>query len=404
MLKEAGLGDGFWGKAMLAAAFIKNRVLHAANKHNETPYELMFGTKPDVSNMRIFGCRVFYHNEDPNIGKLEDRGLKGIFVGYSQNVKGHVIYDVDKRKFMVSRSVKFLEKPKASGVTVIDEIMPNSANKPDIAPRPAVDHQQDQPPPRQDEQEQTEPKKPGAVSVANIRNDRRERRPPGEWWKASSNIAVVAEVDYAFIADSIDEIIGIAEGVATPTSYLEASKQDVWRVAMQEEYDALQKNGTWELVKLPNGRKAIGSKWVYKAKENEKGEVIRYKARLVARGFTQQQGIDFKETYAPVTKLTTIRTMLAVAALKDYRVEHLDVSNAYLNADVEEELYMEQPEGFVQCDENGNKLVCKLIKSLYGLKQAGRNWNIKINKWLCDNNFMRSKVHVCMCTANLAII
>ena len=140
---------------------------------------------------------------------------------------------------------------------------------------------------------------------------------------------------------------------------------------MTEEYDALMNNITWKLVKLPPGRKAIGSKWCYKIKQNSDGTVARYKAQLVAKGFTQKEGIDFTATYAPVAKFTTIRTALALAALKNYNVKQLDISTAYLHADIDTELYMTQPEGFEVLDENGTPYVCQLLKSLYGLKQAG---------------------------------
>jgi histone deacetylase 1/2 len=142
---------------------------------------------------------------------------------------------------------------------------------------------------------------------------------------------------------------------------------------MKEEYNALMNTNTWKLMKLSAGRKAIGCKWTYKLKENADGTIARHKARLVAKGYAQQPGIDFTEIYAPVVKFTTIRTMLALAALKGYNVTQMDVTTAYLHADVETELYMKQPEGFEIQGNQGEELVCKLLKSLYGLRQAGHN-------------------------------
>ena len=146
---------------------------------------------------------------------------------------------------------------------------------------------------------------------------------------------------------------GYSEHDNTPQSFEEAQKSQKWKEAMKEEYNALMEANTWELTKLPKGRKAIGSKWTYKLKKNADGTVARYKARLVAKGYTQQPGIDFTETYAPVVKFTTIRTMLALAALKGYNVTQMDVTTAYLHADVDIELYMKQPEKFEKQDKQG---------------------------------------------------
>jgi hypothetical protein len=185
---------------------------------------------------------------------------------------------------------------------------------------------------------------------------------------------------------------------STPTSYEEASKDEKWRLAAKSEYDSLINNHTWELVELPPGKKCIGCKWIFRTKEDENGNITKYKARLVAQGYTQKHGIDYNETFAPVANFTTIRTMLAVAALKGYTVHQLDISNAYLHADVTEEIYMKQPEGFEKKGNNGIELVCKLKKSLYGLKQAARNWNEYLNKWLINHGFTRSQVDPCLYT------
>jgi hypothetical protein len=154
---------------------------------------------------------------------------------------------------------------------------------------------------------------------------------------------------------------------------------------MKDELASIHKNGTWELVNLPPDRKPVKCKWVYKLKQDSNGNVVRYKARLVAKGFSQTEGIDYQETFAPVVKYTTIRTMLALAAEKDWELHQMDVNSAFLYGDLDEEIYMDQPEGFKDGDQ-----VCHLRKSLYGLKQASRVWYGKLDSFLRSLGFERS--------------
>ncbi|CAH9115063.1 unnamed protein product [Cuscuta epithymum] len=157
---------------------------------------------------------------------------------------------------------------------------------------------------------------------------------------------------------------------------------------MQKEITALEENNTWTLVHLPHGKRIVDSKWVYKIKYKPNGDVERYKARLVARGFTQIEGVDFHETFAPVAKLVTVRCMLAVAAKRNWIVHQLDVNNAFLHGDLSEDVYMRIPQGFAK---SGDTRVCKLQKSLYGLRQASRNWYHKFTQALQDIGFRQSR-------------
>ena len=151
---------------------------------------------------------------------------------------------------------------------------------------------------------------------------------------------------------------------------------------MVEEMDALDKNEAWDIVEFPAGRKYVGSKWLFKNKFNAEGKVEKYKARLVAKGYSQVEGIEFGEIFSPVAKLTSNRFILSIVSSFDLEVEQIDVKTTFLHGDLEEEIYMKQPEGFVV---KGNKeLVCKLKKTLYGLKQSPRMWYQKfdIHPWI----------------------
>ncbi|KAJ4700915.1 Retrovirus-related Pol polyprotein from transposon TNT 1-94 [Melia azedarach] len=157
-----------------------------------------------------------------------------------------------------------------------------------------------------------------------------------------------------------------------PTNIHEALKHPRWRVAVQEEISALEKNGTWELTKLPHGKSTVGCKWIFTVKYLADGSIDRFKARLVANGFTQTYGVDYQETFAPVAKLNTVRVLISLAVNNDWPLQQLDVKNAFLNGDLTEEVYMTVPPG-IENDYNSGK-VCKLKKSLYGLKQSPRAW------------------------------
>jgi hypothetical protein len=173
-----------------------------------------------------------------------------------------------------------------------------------------------------------------------------------------------------------------------PTSYSTTVKDLGWCKAMDAELQALEENQTWILTDLPPGKDAVTYKYVYKIKRNSDGSVERLKARLVAKGYTQQEGIDYHETFSPVAKMVTVRCLLSVAAVRGWHLHQFDVNNAFLHGDLEEEIYMRKPPGY---NKGTAGQVCKLLKSLYGLKQASRQWYAKLTSCLIDFGFTQSK-------------
>jgi len=173
---------------------------------------------------------------------------------------------------------------------------------------------------------------------------------------------------------------------------------------MNTELQALERNGTWSLAKLPKGKRAIGCKWLYKTKYHPDGSIERHKARLVIQGYKQKKGIDYEETFAPVAKMTTVRSVLAVAAIKGWHLYQMDVTNAFLHGELDEEIYMKLPQGYKG---DGEPILCAshnpiaatfpphtvycLHKSLYGLKQAPRQWFSKLTSSLLAFGFHQSK-------------
>lgn len=180
-----------------------------------------------------------------------------------------------------------------------------------------------------------------------------------------------------------------------PKTYEEAIKSkdsEKWLTAMQDEYDSLIENETWTLVEKPANQKLIDNRWVFKVKQNPDESIDRYKARLVGRGFTQEYGIDYSETFSPVVRFTSLRAILSIAASEGMHITQFDVKTAFLNGELNETVYMEQPIGF---NDNSGR-VCKLQKSLYGLKQASRCWNRKFKSFIEQFGFKASDSDPCV--------
>jgi histone deacetylase 1/2 len=182
---------------------------------------------------------------------------------------------------------------------------------------------------------------------------------------------------------------GLLAATGEPCSLSEALGNPKWRKAMEEEYDALLKNHTWHLVPPSSSKNLIDCKWVYRIKKRADGTIDRYKARLVAKGFKQRYGIDYEDTFSPVVKAATIRTVLAISVARGWTLRQLDVKNAFLHGVLEEEVYMRQPPGFE--NPSAPNFVCKLDKALYGLKQAPRAWYSRLSSKLHSLGFVPSK-------------
>src|SRR5713226_3737955 len=158
---------------------------------------------------------------------------------------------------------------------------------------------------------------------------------------------------------------------------------------MIKEYQSVMKNDVWDVVPRPKGKSVVTSKWIYKIKHAADGSIEKYKARFVARGFSQKEGIDYEETFAPVARYTSIRAIMALASMMKWDLHQMDVKTTFLNGVIEEEVYIEQPQGFEVEDKRTH--VCKLKKVLYGLKQAPTAWYGRIDSFLTSMGFAKSK-------------
>lgn len=373
-----------------------------------------------------------------------------MFLGYPQGKKGWKLYDLNTQQVFVSRDVMFFEhvfpyyepsnhntnptdpnkmNPQTIYVEQISEIGDDvsvenytgmNGNEPPDEGQDAQ-NDQNQTPNELNENNDTDINPTQPTGNEMIGRGARERREP--YWKkdyvckstrientiinahldrsisekSGTRYPLVNYVDTSNFSKSHKLFLTKIDEIKEPTHYHEAARDTNWKEAMNKEIEALENNGTWKIVQLPNGKKPIGCKWIYKVKYKADGTIERYKARLVAQGFTQVEGVDYHETYAPVAKMTSVRCLLTVALAKNWSIEQLDVNNAFLHGDLEEEVYMRVPQGF---ERKGENRVCKLLKSIYGLKQASRNWFAKLTQFLIRYGFVQSLADYSLFTYN----
>ncbi|CAI7907652.1 unnamed protein product [Closterium sp. NIES-53] len=334
--------------------------------------------------LRAYGYMVVFYVPKEKRGKLEASGRWGVHLGLAKDHKGWLIWDLTSQQLTVSRDVKFLQSLyykewKQVQVTVSDkEIygMTEDGGEPEVEEQQQQkQHQQDAPP-----RAQRPPDRP-----------RRDVRPPNRLTYPSFGKPKVVragsvaeqcdedEIAHCYWA-AIPEPKTLAEALSGPDA-------EKWKQSVKEEYDSLLENETWKLCELPPGKKAISSKLIFRHKYGPDGELTRYKSRLVAKGFQQTNGKDFDEIFAPVGKGTTLRVMLGTAANRGWRIKQMDITTAFLNGIILEELYMLQPEGL----DDGSGRVCRLKKAIYGLKQAPRAWYHKLEETLLDGGFKKSE-------------
>ena len=362
MLSHAGLPNSYWAEAVATAAYLRNRIPTAAIKEDKTPYERWYGRKPNISHLKVFGCMAYAHIPDAQRQKLDKKSEKLHFVGYSIRSKGYRLFDEESRKLVVRRDVTFNETD--FGQATHREVKPQNTVDVDVneVNVPEAEHQRPQ----------------------------RHRQPPVRY-------GLDEYADIATMQDCVHHVAYNACQIMEPKSLEEAlttghAKQ--WKAAADSEYESLMKNETWTLVELPSGRKPIGCKWVFKVKYGNDGNVERFKARVVAKGYAQKYGIDYEETFSPVVRFSSIRTLLAYAVQNEMLIHQMDVVTAFLNGKLEEEIYMEQPDGYVHPGKE--HLVCKLQKSLYGLKQSPRCWNTAFREFMEQIHFKQSTADPCI--------
>ena len=388
-----------WDEAVSHANYLRNRSSTVALA-DMMPHEAQTGKKPNVSHLREFGCDVWVLDESGTRSKLDPKSKKMIFVGFMDGPKAIRYYDAKNRSIKVSRNVTFNENEEPRELEIVEV--------PGLRVEGEKEIEKDQST-HETQSISEETINPTPIPEAPTRQLRRtvfkdystidnpdSRRPTTRQAKVRSSedateSSGLAEEDYmetVFVTKGTEDDLPLNHDEAI--SGIEGHQ---WKKAMDEEMENLRIMGTWEKGNLPEERKTVGCRWVFLRKRDENGEITKYKARLVAQGFSQKPGTDYSDngTFAPVMRFETLRTMLAHTAINNWKLRQFDIKGAYLHGELKEEIYMAQAPGYNE----GTGQVYSLKRALYGLKQAGNVWNTKLNNVLIGLGYTQLKSDYC---------
>ncbi|KAG7301017.1 hypothetical protein JYU34_015390 [Plutella xylostella] len=377
LLFDAKLQKKLWAEAVSTAVYLRNR--SPVSGHQKTPYELWTGSKPDLSHIRVFGSTVMAHIPKQRRLKWDRKAAKYILVGYSENIKGYKLYQPESNSFTTSRDIRVLNEGVETDavIAVTDEREPeheetessnnDGNNSQSVVPSTSSDS----------EDSFHEPLNEEIQKVEDLPAKRVRRKP-----------------DYYGFSNLCTENV-TSHDEMTLQEALQGPERAQWKQAVEEELQAFESNDAWEIVDVPSDRSIVKCKWVLNKKVDIDNKV-RYRARLVAKGFTQRHGVDYVDTFSPVVKHSTLRMLFALSVQWGIDVTHLDVTTAFLNGHLKEDIYMCIPEGFQHADADGK--VVKLKRAIYGLKQSSLVWYERVRDYLCKLGFKNSKLEPCLFT------
>jgi hypothetical protein len=463
LLFEAGLPSKFWGRAVRHAVFLYNHTPRQQKATKDCPWRTpqgLYEGKDDaqilsrIQNIPTFGELGYALIHKPlRDGKFTGVSEECIFMGIEEETNYPIVYLLEKGEIQAVRTVKFSrsfldqDKWKHLGFdidTTFEEVededyVPTSEADDDEEYIPQAERSYPEQQPwvmneirenndadltdvqseysNEQSSEELSTESPTTTSAASsssaskttpssmmpsIVNERPTRQTAlNSRLLIQLNNEDMHDIDSQLmtltaIEETDDDLLNIVDQFDVPKSWEDALNDDRWKISMHEEIDTLNKMGTWELVDLPPGRKAIKNKWAFKLKQNEKGEIYKFKSRLTACGYSQIEHVDYEDTYAAVGNRNTLRFIVSIAACKGLQMRQIDFESAFLQGELKEEIYMQQPSGF----SDGTERVCRLRKSLYGLKQSSAVWYDTISKFIISMGYEVSKVDQCLFLQN----
>jgi hypothetical protein len=432
LLAQAGLSPKYWVGSFLTSIYLINRLPTPVLK-NQSPFSKLFNRSPDYTILRTFGCLCFpllwpYANH-----KLPFRSKPCILLGYAANQKGYCCLEPQSHKIYISRHVVFDETVfPAKGTSLSQgscQVTATPGNSLVMIPSHVpIKHFHSTTPSTPTPFDSFPAPSPSITAAKTINPDQLNFLATNDQSHTSCSPSATSSTHtssqentpspFLLVAPSTRIITRSQTGhlkpkefpsfklfhvtkhpILTslaplippiPSTFKQAAAKPESMNAMTSEYNALLSNQTWSLCPRPLHHNVVRNKWVYKIKQKADGSVDRFKATLVAKGFDQQSGIDYYDTFSPVIKSATIRLVLALAVQFDWDIKQLDVSNVFLHGILDEEVYMEKPQGFIH--PAYPYLVCRLHESLYGLKQAPRAWFTRLSQALLDIGFSCSQL------------
>lgn len=417
LLAQSGLDYSYWWFAFQTAAYSINR-MPTPVLQNYSSFECLFNEKPNYNVLKSFGCACYPHLRPYKNHKMEFRSEQCIFLGYSPQHKGYLCENHAGRIF-IARNVIFnelsfpaLKSPISSTLqSVLPVSHPTTTFSTDPLPSSTPTAYAETEPIVAESSSfhpatlplTNVPIEDSHASLSNYTSTASSSSPQVDLSASSSpSSAEIPQVrTHSMVTRSQHGIYKPKAFHATkhklpesllprePKSFKTAFKDPVWYASMSKEFNALKDQNTWTLVPYDSTMPLIDNKWVFRVKLHADGTLDRCKSRLVAKGYLQQAGVDYQETYSPVVKLVTVRLVLTLAVSSNWEVRQLDVSNAFLHGNLQETVFMAQPHGFE--DPSQPHYVCKLNKAIYGLKQAPRAWNDKLKTTLLNWGFTPSR-------------
>ncbi|RUS71344.1 hypothetical protein EGW08_020887 [Elysia chlorotica] len=368
LILQSGVPKTLWHYADSAASFTRNRCYN--KRLNLTPFEVVTHKKPNLKDMQPFGKPCYGYVQKPK--KLEDRAEKGIFIGMDRDSPAHLVYFPESDKVKKIRVVKFFQENSVQ--------IQNEQNETVIIHESASD-----------EEDFVSPKEKQGVPQS----------PETETGETNKRVRAKPKYLEDYVANvELDERVNVAlhycYGMNVPKTFDDAMNcedSEMWKKAMDVEMSALRENDTYELTTLPPGKDIVGGKWAFAVKDNQ-NDAPTFKARFIAKGYSQTQDIDYEETFSPTAHMSSLRALMQISVQNNMIINQMDMKSAYLNAPIDYEIYVKQPEGYENCE----KLVLRLNKSLYGLKQSGRNWNQTFHKFMSEQGFQQSQNDTCVYT------